>query len=203
MLPKLNRNPLATRFRGFLPIVLDIETSGLNPLTDALLEIAIVVISLNAGGLFYPKKSIAFHVEPFMDAHFNAESLEITGIDPDDPLRYPIPEKQALHRIFTVMQEALDESGCQRAVLVAHNAWFDLAFLQAAAKRNHFLNVPYHSFTTFDTATLSGVLLGETVLAKAMREANISFDVNLAHSAEYDALKTAELFCYMMNRLKK
>ena len=194
---KLN---IATRFRGLLPVVIDIETSGLNPATDGLLEIGVVIVAFDANNQLRPVDSFFFHVEPFVGARIDPESLAITGIDPTYPLRFAIPEQQALHQIFLRINALLSETGCQRAVLVGHNAWFDLAFLQAAIKRCHFHSAPFHSFTTLDTASLSAVALGETVLARAVRAANISFDITQAHSALYDAQKTAELFCYIVNR---
>lgn len=203
MLPKLKHSNLSSRFRGFLPVVVDVETSGLNPETDALLEIAAVPIGLDTQGRFFRQETIAYHVEPFCGANMDPASLEITGIIPDYPLRLAIPEQQALHNVFKKVQEWIKNKKCQRAILVGHNAWFDLAFIQAAAKRCHFQATPFHSFTTFDTATLSGVYLGETVLAKALRAANISFDLKQAHSAIYDAERTAELFCYIMNAVSR
>ena len=198
-----NSHKLSSRFRGLMPVVIDVETSGVNPATDALLEIAAVTLALNEQGLIEIDKTFHHHVEPFKDANMDPEALAITGIDPGYPLRFAISEKQALHNIFSKVRILLKENGCQRAVLVGHNAWFDLAFIQAAVKRCRLENNPFHSFTTFDTATLAAVALGETVLAKAIRAVKIPFDVNLAHSAIYDAEKTAELFCYLVNKIKK
>lgn len=197
---KLN---IATRFRGLLPVVIDVETSGLNPATDGLLEVGMVTLKWNAHHQFQPHETHFYSVEPFLGAKIDPTSLAITGIDPDNPLRFAIPEQHALHRIFMEVNALLAKTGCQRAVLVGHNAWFDLAFLQAAIKRCHFHRAPFHSFTTLDTATLSAIALGETVLAKALRAAKIPFDLNQAHSAVYDAQKTAELFCYIVNRFSE
>lgn len=193
---KLN---IATRFRGLLPVVVDVETSGLNPATDGLLEIGMVTLKLDSEYKFQLDETHFYHVEPFIGARLDKESLAITGIDPTNPLRFPMPEQQVLHRIFLRINQLLTETRCQRAILIGHNAWFDLAFLQAAIKRCHFHRAPFHSFTTLDTATLSAVALGETVLAKAVRAAKIPFDINQAHCAAYDAQKTAELFCYIVN----
>jgi len=194
---KLN---IATRFRGLLPVVVDVETSGLNPATDGLLEIGVVTLLFDSENKLQPSENYFYHVEPFEGARLDPEALAITGIDPHNPLRFAIPEQQALHRIFSRIRSLLTETGCHRAVLVGHNAWFDLAFLQAAIKRSGFQSAPFHSFTTLDTATLSAVALGETVLARAVKAAKISFDINQAHCAAYDAQKTAELFCYIVNR---
>jgi len=192
--------PLARRFRGLLPIVVDVETSGLNYATDALLEIAAVTLVINQEGRLQRDKTLAFHVEPFAGARLEKEALEITGIDPSNPLRFALPEKQALERIFAMIRAELIKQQCYRAVLVGQNAWFDLSFLLAAVKRSKIRQNPFHTFTTFDTASLAAVALGETVLARAMRRARLPFDIQQAHSAIYDAERTAELFCLISNR---
>lgn len=193
---------MANRFRGLLPVVIDVETSGLNPATDSLLEIAVVTLALHDDGKLHKNQTFAYHVEPFCGANIDPNALAITGIDPTFPLRYAITEQQALHNVFVKIKRVLAQTGCQRAVLVGHNAWFDLAFIQAAIKRCRFATTPFHSFTTIDTASLSAVALGETVLARAAKKAHIPFNVNEAHSAIYDAERTAELFCYIVNRVK-
>lgn len=192
--------PLSRRFRGLLPIVIDVETSGLNPATDALLEIAAVMLKMGEDGKLQRDETIAYHVEPFPGARLEQEALDITGIDPVYPLRYAIPESQALHRIFAKVREQMEREGCYRAVLVGHNAWFDLSFVLAAARRSGIRYLPFHTFTTFDTASLAAIALGETVLARATRRARIPFDVQQAHSAIYDAERTAELFCFIANK---
>jgi len=193
-------NILSRRFRGLLPVVVDVETSGLNPATDALLEIAVVALGMDAAGKLTREKTLAYHVEPFPGANLDKNALEITGIDPTQPLRFAIPESQVLERIFAFVRAELVAKGCYRAVLVGHNAWFDLSFILAAAKRSGITHMPFHSFTTFDTASLSAVALGETVLARAARRARIPFDVQQAHSAIYDSERTAELFCHIVNQ---
>jgi ribonuclease T len=201
LLSKQKKFNLAKRFRGLLPIVVDVETSGLDASKNALLEVAAVTLDLDSMGKISPQETFSYFVEPFPGAVLDSEALAITGIDPLQPLRYAIPERQALERLFAHIRVQLASSGCLRAVLVGHNAWFDLAFILAAVKRSGIVDAPIHSFTTFDTATLAAVTLGETVLARSVREAGFEFDVAKAHSAVYDAQRTAELFCFIVNKV--
>ncbi|MDP3560013.1 MAG: exonuclease domain-containing protein [Legionellaceae bacterium] len=195
-----HKQSIRTRFRGFLPVVVDIETSGLDPQANALLEIGIVLLDRDKEGVWGIDQSYFEHVLPFEDAILDPEALAFNKIDPFYPLRFAVSEKEALERLFAPIEEALKKHRCKRAVLVGHNAWFDLLFLKSAVARVG-CAFPFHAFTCFDTATLGGFMYGETVLAKAVRAARIPFDLNEAHSAVYDAHKTAELFCAMVNTL--
>jgi len=193
-------NGIATRFRGFLPIVVDIESGGFNPLTDALLEIAAVVIDMQPDGSLQPSESWRFHVQPFEGSRLDPASMAVNKIDPFHPLRPSVPEKDALTRLFRDIRTALKARDCTRAILVGHNAMFDLNFLNAAVLRTAVKRNPFHPFSSFDTATLAGVALGQTVLAKALQAAGLSWTSSEAHSAAYDAQRTAELFCLICNR---
>ncbi len=192
---------LANRFRGFLPVVVDVETGGFNPQTDALLEIAAVTLHMDDAGQIERDTTYCFHVKPFEGANIEPASLEITGIDPYHPLRPALPEEEALRRIFREVRRAVKEAGCSRAILVGHNSWFDLAFLNAAIARADIKRNPFHPFSSFDTVTLAGVALGQTVLARAIEAMGMSWDSREAHSAAYDAELTAELFCRLVNRM--
>lgn len=187
------------RFRGFLPVVIDVETGGFNSETDALLEVAAVFLEMTPDSHLKPSSQLHFHIEPFEGANIEQSALQFLNLDPNHPFRMAVSEKSCLEQIFTKVQKELKLQGCNRAVLVGHNPNFDLSFLMAAQNRCNIKKSPFHSFTTFDTATLSGVALGHTVLAKALSLANIPFNSNEAHSAIYDAQKTAELFCYIVN----
>ena len=186
------------RFRGFLPVVVDIETAGVEPHKNALLEMCIVLLNINDQGFFTPSESHFEHILPFEGAELDPKSLAFNHIDPYQPLRFAIDEKLALQRLFAPINQALKQTKCQRAVLVGHNAWFDLLFIKEAIKRTG-VKSPFHACTCLDTATRGGLIYGHTVLAKAAKAAGMSIDLNEAHSAIYDAEKTAELFCIMMN----
>ncbi|XDT73981.1 ribonuclease T [Hahella sp. SMD15-11] len=198
----VEKSPLARRFRGFLPVVVDVETAGFNPRTDALLEVAAVIIGMNEAGEVFPEHSQAFNVAPFEGANLEQAALDFTGIDPHNPLRGALDEGDALRQLFQPIRKAVKAYGCNRAVLVGHNAFFDHSFLFAAAERAGIKRNPFHPFSTFDTATLAALAYEHTVLSQACKRAGIDFDNKEAHSALYDAEKTAELFCRIVNRWK-
>ncbi len=190
------------RFRGFLPVVVDCETGGFISATDGLLEIAAVMIHLDPDGMLHRGETHRYHVQPFPGARLDPASLAINGIDPFHPLRPALPEKDALGRIFKEIRTAIRETGCTRAVLVGHNASFDLGFLNAAIARTGIKRNPFHPFSCFDTATLAGVALGQTVLSRAALAAGLTWDNESAHSAAYDAERTADLFCVICNQFQ-
>lgn len=197
------KSPIANRFRGFLPVVVDVETGGFNPNTDALLEIAGVVIEMQEDGNLKRGETWRYHVQPFAGANMEAASLAVNGIDPFHPLRPALPESEALTRLLGDIRRAVKDSGCNRAVLVGHNAYFDLNFLNAAVTRCDIKRNPFHPFSCFDTATLGGVAFGQTVLAKLALAAGVQWDSSEAHSAAYDAEITADLFCMICNRFRE
>jgi ribonuclease T len=194
-------NPaIGQRFRGFLPVVVDVETGGFDAQTDALLEIAAVIIRMDDRGYIAPADSVHCHVEPFAGANLDPKALAFNGIDPHHPFRDALPEKAALDHICRPIRQAVKASACKRAILVGHNAFFDLGFVNAAVARTGYKRNPFHPFSTFDTVTLGGVVFGQTVLARNVIAAGIEWDANEAHGALYDTTKTAELFCHIVNR---
>ena len=194
---------LYDRFSGFYPVVIDVETAGFNAKTDALLEIAAITLKMDEQGWLMPDTTLHFHVEPFVGANLQPEALAFNGIDPNDPDRGAVSEYEALHEIFKVVRKGIKASGCNRAIMVAHNANFDHSFMMAAAERASLKRNPFHPFATFDTAALAGLALGQTVLSKACQTAGMDFDSTQAHSALYDTERTAVLFCEIVNRWKR
>ncbi len=191
---------MKTRFRGFLPVAVDVETGGFNASTDALLEIAACIIEMDDQGQIKPGEMIMRHVEPFEGANLEKAALEFNGIRPDHPLRLAMPEEQALKDVFLPIRRRLRETGCKRAILVGHNPTFDLSFLNVAVTRTGYKRNPFHPFSSFDTATLGGLAYGQTVLARAVQAAGLDWDSTEAHSARYDTERTAQLFCTIVNR---
>ncbi len=190
---------MASRFRGFLPVVVDVETGGFNAKTDALLEIAAVTLRFNDEGRIEPEATHSCHVEPFEGANLEPKALAFTGIDPWHPFRFAKPEREALQEVFLPVRKAVRDSGCTRAILVGHNPLFDLGFVNAAVERTKIKRNPFHPFSSFDTATLGAVAYGQTVLARIAEAAGIAWEADEAHSAIYDAEQTAKIFCLIVN----
>jgi ribonuclease T len=193
---------MAERFRGFLPVVVDVETGGFNAKTDALLEIAAVLLEFDDHGQLCRSETIRYHVKPFDGANLEPAPLAVNGIDPNHPLRPAIDERDALQRVFREVRRAIREADCNRAILVGHNSSFDLGFLNEAIERSQIKRNPFHPFSSFDTATLCGVAFGQTVLSRAVEAAGLEFDESSAHSAAYDAEITADVFCEIVNRFQ-
>ena len=195
--------PMAARFRGYLPVVVDIECGGFNAKTDASLEISAVILAFDEKGDLEVEQTFFQRVVPFKGANIEEAALKFTGIDPFHPLRIAKGEKEVFDDMFRIIRSAIKANHCKRAILVAHNAHFDHGFINAATARHDLKRNPFHPFSSFDTATLSGLVYGQTVLARACEAANIEFSNTEAHSAKYDANKTAELFCQIVNKWKK
>jgi ribonuclease T len=202
-MPDMPTHALSTRFRGYFPVVIDVETAGFNAQTDALLEIAASTVKMDEDGVLHPDKTIHFHVAPFEGANIEQSALDFNGIDPFHPFRLAVSEKEALTEICKFVRKAQKSADCQRSVIVAHNAAFDMGFVNAALARTQLKRSPFHPFVTFDTTSLAGLCLGQTVLIKACQTAGIEFDNKQAHSALYDTQKTTELFCYMVNQWQR
>jgi ribonuclease T len=197
-----NPNSMVNRFRGYLPVVVDIETGGFNSATDAILEISAAIPAMDENGVINIEQTFFHRVIPFEGANMEEAALKFTGIDPFHPLRIARSEKEVFTTMFTMIREAMKSAGCKRAILVGHNAHFDHGFVNAASERHNLKRNPFHPFSSFDTATLSGLVYGQTVLSRACEVAGIEFDGREAHSARYDAEKTAELFCAIVNKWK-
>ena len=194
---------MCDRFRGFLPVVVDVETGGFDCNRHALLEIAAIPIELDPQGRFIMGETVSTHVDPFPGSILDPKSMEITGIDVGHPFRDAKPEREALDIIFHHVRLAARKAECQRAILVGHNAPFDLGFINAAVARVVHKRNPFHPFSTFDTVTLAGLAYGQTVLSRAVQVAGLDWDGEQAHSAVYDAERTAELFCTVLNRWRQ
>ncbi|GIS69254.1 MAG: ribonuclease T [Gammaproteobacteria bacterium] len=189
---------LNARFRGYLPVVIDVETGGFDRSRHALLQIAIVLLEWENEQL-HPSHTQVWNLIPHADTEVEDASLKITGIDLNDSSRNAISEGDAIQECFRVVRRAVRDAHCQRAIVTAHNGHFDLGFLSTGSERNNIKRNPFHPFSVIDTASLAAVAFGHTVLSEACTRAGIDFNEENAHSAEYDAEATAALFCRIVN----
>ena len=190
---------LKDRFRKYLPVVVDLETGGFDPIKNAILEVAITLIEEKDNQLVVGE-TFRHHIEPFEGLIVEKESLEFTKINLNHPLRTAITEKDALADLFKIINKARSKYECSRAILVGHNAHFDSAFLNEAVKRNNIKKSPFHPFSVLDTVSLGAIASKQTVLARVCDELNIPYDSKEAHSAAYDSAVTAEVFCCVVNK---
>ena len=188
-----------------MPVVVDVETGGFNSVDGRATRnrgrILVYVDdrrqSLRRGETIAATTSCHSKMPTWIRLRSRlTASTRIIRCDP------PIPERDALQRVFRDVRAELREWECNRAILVGHNAHFDLGFVNAAIERTGIKRNPFHTFSVLDTASLCGVAFGQTVLARAARAAGLAFDPDAAHSAAYDAEITADLFCEIVNRFR-
>lgn len=190
---------LKNRFRKYLPVVVDIETGGFDPTSNAILEIAITLIEEENKKLIVGE-TFRHHIVPFEGSIVEKESLEFTKINLDHPLRNAVTESEALNDLFKIINKAKNKYECSRAILVGHNAHFDNSFLTESLKRNNIKKTPFHKFSVIDTVSLGVLATGQTVLARICDKLNIDYDNDEAHSAAYDTVVTAQVFCSILNK---
>ena len=191
---------LKNRFRKYLPVVVDLATGGFNSKENAILEIAITLIEEVDESLVVGDTH-RFHIEPYEGLIVEEESLEFTKIKLDHPLRNAISEEEALKNLFAIINKTRAKYECSRAILVGHNAHFDLSFLNEAINRNNIKRSPFHPFSVLDTVSLGVITTQQTVLARICDALSIDYDSNEAHSAAYDSDVTAKVFCKVLNNL--
>ncbi len=200
---KSNVGLMAKRFRGFYPVVVDVETAGFNAATDALLEFSAITLQFNEQGDLVPKNTYFYRIKPFEGSNIVKANIDFIGIDPFDPKRIAFTEKEIFPSFFKSIAKEVKAAGCSRAVLVGHNAHFDHGFLNAVTARLNYKRSPFHPFSVIDTASLSALVLGQTVLGVSCLIAGLDFKEEDAHSALYDTQKEAQLFCFFVNRYKE
>ena len=202
MTTEQKKHPMANRLRGFCPIVVDVETGGLDPQNSALLDIAALSLTLDKKGKMVIDESFEVSCIPDERCTIVPEALKINKINLEEHALKAVNEQKSMRKFFQFCRKAIKKHDCQRGILVGHNANFDLSFITAAAARHGVKRNPFHPFSVMDTVGLAGLVYGQTVLKVAAQKAGIPFDDAKAHSAMYDTRVTAELFCKIHNEFK-
>ena len=164
-------------------VVFDIETTGFSPVKNKIIEIGAVKIE---------KGEITDHFSVF--------------VNPKVPIPYEITKLTGIQDSMVLDAESIEEvlpkflDFCQGAVLVAHNANFDMSFILENCKRQGFST----EYTYVDTLGLARVLLpaqGKHTLDAVCKTLKISLENH--HRAVDDAKATAEIFLRFIAMLKE
>ena len=111
---------LSERFRGYLPVVLDLETGGFDHQVNPILELACCFVQMQDDRLSI-KGQESWNVQPVDGMVVEPASLKVTGIDLDDPHRDAMDEASVLKDFFfgafrneAVRLPSSDTGGSQR-----------------------------------------------------------------------------------------
>lgn len=164
-------------------VVVDIETTGLNPRTDKITEIAACKVV---------KGEIVDQFSALVNPEINISQdiAELTGITNE-----MVKDAEKIDSVFDKFLDFMDD-----AIIVAHNASFDISFLKEAAKR---LNTEFNP-TTVDTLALSRGLMPNLLKYKLDVVCNeLNIELKKHHRASADAEATAMIFIKLCEMLKK
>ena len=178
-------NKKKLRLKDATYVVFDVETTGLSAERDRLIEIAAIKVKNGAEidsfeSYINPKRPISELI------------TRLTSITDDDVKDAPFEEE-----VMTNFYNWLDEDD----ILVAHNAKFDLGFLDKSFER---LGLKNKNNASIDTLFISRA---ENKEAKRHGLSNLAklYKVRLVqhHRAIYDTKATAEIFVKMLDQLYK
>ena len=164
-------------------VVFDLETTGFSPIHDAIIEIGAVKVS---------KGKISDHYSVF--------------VNPQRPIPLRITELTSIDDSMVADAKSIEEilpeflSFCEGCSLVAHNAEFDVSFIEENAKRQGFET----DFTVLDTVQMARLLLTDLnkfKLNTVCKRLNIKQEHH--HRAVDDARVTAEVFLRFVEMLEE
>ena len=165
-------------------VVFDIETTGLNPKNDNIIEIGAVKISNR-------KVIDSFSTFVHIDKKLPGKIIELTSIT-DDMLQGQPEIDEALPAFLDFAKEC---------VLVAHNAKFDLGFIKENTK---VLSIENYNPPVLDTLELSKALIKD-VKNHRLNTLTKKLGINLInhHRAVDDANATGQLLIILLNKLSE
>jgi DNA polymerase-3 subunit alpha (Gram-positive type) len=176
---------------GFVAI--DVETTGLDPARDRVIELALVPFVPDGQGGFAAGEAWVTYVNPQVD--IPPRITELTGITALDLQGAPDP--------WTAFTELAERIG-DRPV-IAHNAFFDLAFLRYEGFRTPLESDPRLKFNPplVDTLALSRAMLPNLDNYKLNTVAgHLGVDLDRHHRADDDARASGEIFARLFKQAK-
>ena len=164
-------------------IVIDIETTGLKPDRDEIIEIA--AMKMDCYGEIHTFQSLVrptFNIPPFI--------TQLTGID-DSMVKDAQPIQEVLRLLYHLIE---------REPVIGHNVQFDVRFLQYSLKK--YLDIDWRPFT-IDTLYLSRKLLPQLHHHQLHQVADyLSISSIHHHRALADVNMTLEIYLHFKNTYK-
>lgn len=181
------KNPKGVKLSQAKYVVFDLETTGLSPEFDEIIEFGASIYDYQTGNrtkidlLIKPKNPLKVFTKEL--THITDEMLE------DKPMI-----EEAFKQIYEIIQDG---------ILVAHNANFDFNFLQSYAKK---LGYPPLENTVLDTLTIARSFYPELKnhrLGTVAKRTGILYDDKIAHRGDYDADVLTDIFEHLWSDVKK
>ncbi len=179
------RNPIDKSFADAVYTVFDIETTGLSVNYDKIIEIAAVKIQNN---------QIIEEYQTYIDPQKSLSQLttKITSIKNSDLVGAPLIEDE-IHKFYDFFKGT---------IMVAHNAHFDIGFIESELHKNNLYKEP---LVSVDTLSIARNCYGEGLKRFNLKAVARYFSVDLVqhHRAIFDTRATADIFLHMLRDARK
>lgn len=177
------KRPDAESLKGVSFAVVDCETTGVNPETDRILQLAAIVVN-GEGEIVEEFETV---VKPESPSDYNHGAEHIHGISAEQ-VSQGMPLRQALERLWDISEGNL---------FTAHNARFDINFIHAESKR---VGLEKQVDRYIDTLALSRRTDTEKERKHSLDALceHYGIERERAHEAKADATATAQLLIHLM-----
>ncbi|AME13622.1 DNA polymerase III subunit alpha [Mycoplasma mycoides subsp. mycoides] len=181
------KNPKNQKLKDARMVFFDLETTGLSPELDEIIEFGAIEYNLKTG----ERKKIDILIKP--KTKLKAFTQKLTNIT-----EKMLEDKPSIEQAFKQINEIIKD-----AILVAHNANFDFTFLSYWSEK---LGYSKLENTIIDTLTISRIIypdLKSHRLGSLAKRVNISYDPSIAHRGDYDADILADIYERMLDETSK
>jgi DNA polymerase III epsilon subunit family exonuclease len=181
-----NEQKTTSSMRDVSFAVVDFETTGIDPETDRVIQVAAIVI--NGEGEIV--ESFDTVVRPENPAQYTHGAEHVHGISMEQ-VSQGMPLREALEKVWTISEGN---------VFTAHNAMFDISFLHAESAR---VGLENKIDTYVDTLALARRTDQERTRKHSLHALCEHYGINHenAHEAKSDATATAELLIHLMREM--
>ncbi|TPE57724.1 PolC-type DNA polymerase III [[Mycoplasma] falconis] len=167
-------------------VVFDIETTGLSPRFDEIIEF---------GATVYKKNSPVENIQFFLKASqpLSAFTINLTNIT-DSMLEQGYEQEEGIRKIYEILKDK---------IAVAHNANFDINFCKEQFEK---LGLDKSRIVGLDTLAVSHFLNPyekKHTLGAVAKRYDVSYNSEVAHRGDYDAAVLGKIWQAMILRLSK